>query len=293
MSRIIKITPEVLEEVQNEFIESLSKLKMSDGKISYTRTFGVVPDKAVLYFTEKAWLKMQSLVREFDCEVSWNGLVHRVEDEENAYQVTDIVVPPQEVTGTTVTTDQEEFQNWLYEFDDDTFNALKLQGHSHVNMGVTPSGVDTTLYEGILEQLNDDMFYVFVIWNKKNDRTIKIYDMSKNVLFETADVTVKVLEGDLGLQKFIDDSKEKVVKKTYQSPAYQGYTYQGYSKSAYQTPAAAKKEEPKADDKKDKKSKKLKKKEKQTTAATYSGYANGYPYWDDDDSYSDYWRRGY
>jgi hypothetical protein len=34
-------------------------------------------------------------------------------------------------------------------------------------MGTTPSGVDTNLYDQLLGQLEDDMFYIFMIWNKR------------------------------------------------------------------------------------------------------------------------------
>ena len=85
---------------------------------------------------------------------------------------------------------------WLMNHEDDVFNNIRMQGHSHVNMGVTPSGVDNSLYERILEQLDDEMFYIFLIYNKKGDKTFKIYDLAKNILFETGDVTVKVLDDD-------------------------------------------------------------------------------------------------
>lgn len=215
MSKIIKMTNENLNEIMRDFAETLKGLKLSDGKINFTKTFGTLDRKAVLYFTEIAYLKMLTLVREFSKEVAWHGIAKRKEDEEDAYVISDILVYPQEVTGSTVNTDQEEYQTWLMERDDEEFNNIRMQGHSHVSMSTSPSTVDTTLYERILEQLDDDMFYIFLIWNKRNEKTIKIYDLAKNVLFETADVTVSVLDGDIGLEAFINTAKDMVQEKKY------------------------------------------------------------------------------
>ena len=231
MSKIIKMTSQNLDEIRKDFEEALKGLKLSDGRINFTKTFGTIQRKATLYFTELAYLKMLTLVREFDKEVAWHGIAKRCEDEEDAYIISDILVYPQEVTGATVNTDQEKYQMWLMNNDDEVFNNIRMQGHSHVNMGTTPSSVDTNLYDQILAQLEDDMFYIFLIWNKRNEKTINIYDLAKNVLFETADVTVKVREDDIGMERFLKDSKEMVQDKKYTptTPPYgKPYGYGGY-----------------------------------------------------------------
>ncbi len=224
MSKPIRLTPEALEEIRRDFEEQLASARLVDGKISYTRSFKSTGRKATLYFTEIAWTKMQTLIREFDKEVAWHGIAERGEDpDRDEYTVRDILVYPQEVTGATVTTDQREYQNWLMEQDDGVFGSIRMQGHSHVNMSVHPSAVDTSLYERLLSQLDDTMFYIFLIWNKKSERTVMIYDMAKNVLFETADVTVKILDDGSGLSAFLDDAKRKVCTRppetVYETPA--------------------------------------------------------------------------
>ena len=72
-----------------------------------------------------------------------HGTVLRTENsksDSNEFIVEDIFVYPQEVTGSTVTTDQEAYSKWLYELDDDIFNNLRMQSHSHCNMGVSVYG---------------------------------------------------------------------------------------------------------------------------------------------------------
>lgn len=224
MSKIIKMTSKHIDEIRREFEMSLRGAKLSDGKINYTKSFASLQRKATLYFTELAYLKMMTLVREFDKEVAWHGIVKRSEDTtKDEYIISDILVYPQEVTGATVNTNQEKYQMWLMNHDDEVFNNIRMQGHSHVNMSTTPSSVDISLYERILDQMDDDMFYIFLIWNKRNEKTIKIYDLYKNVLFETADVTVSILDDGTGIECFLRDAREMVQDKKYTSTIYGGY----------------------------------------------------------------------
>ena len=230
MAKIIRLSPDCFDDIRAAFEEVLRSAKLSDGKINFTKSFGNIQRKATVYFTEKAWLKMQALVSNFDKEVAWHGTAYRGDDpEKDEYYIGDILVYPQEVTGSTVTTDQVKYQSWLMEHDDDIFNNIRMQGHSHVNMGTTPSSVDTSLYDRILDQLDDTMFYIFMIYNKRGEKTYKIYDLAKNVLFETADVDVKIIDGEIGLSKFMADAKDKVTTKTYSSGSgYNGNYGGGY-----------------------------------------------------------------
>lgn len=300
MSKIIKMTSQNLDEIRKDFEEALKGLKLSDGRINFTKTFGTIQRKATLYFTELAYLKMLTLVREFDKEVAWHGIAKRCEDEEDAYIISDILVYPQEVTGATVNTDQEKYQMWLMNNDDEVFNNIRMQGHSHVNMGTTPSSVDTNLYDQILAQLEDDMFYIFLIWNKRNEKTIKIYDLAKNVLFETADVTVKVREDDIGMERFLKDSKEMVQDKKYTptTPPYgKPYGYGGYYGTYNKTGSNSVTEKKEESEKKTQtettgmsggvhtSSKKKKKKKKQQEDTGFQRRSGSYwdGYYDDDD----------
>jgi len=202
MAKIIKMTPECIDELSKEFVTALSGLKLSDGKVNYTKSFGNIDRKATVFFTKIAWDKMQALVRDFSKEIAWHGLAYRGEDGKDEYYITDILVYPQEVTASTVTTDQEKYQMWLMQQEDDVFNNIRMQGHSHVNFSTSPSGVDNALYDRILDQLDDDMFYIFLIYNKKGDRMYKIYDLAKNILFETTDVNVTILDDQAGMVHF-------------------------------------------------------------------------------------------
>jgi len=129
----------------------------------------------------------------------------------NEFIIDDIFVYPQEVSSSTVNTDQKSYMEWLYALDDDTFSKIRMQGHSHGNMGVSPSGVDDTHRQQILNQLEEDMYYIFMIWNRSLNSHTLVYDMAKNVLYEDDDVKVMLLNG-VEMEEFIMDAKEKVKK---------------------------------------------------------------------------------
>ena len=213
MSKLIKPTREYLQSVLKDFEEALFSGKFSDGKITFTKTTGKIDRKARVIFSQNAWKKMQALINEFDKEVAWHGVAYRGDDEsKDEYFITDILVYPQEVTGATVNTDQEKYEMWLMSHDDDVFNNIRMQGHSHVNMSVTPSGVDNSLYDRLLEQLDDTMFYIFMIWNKKKEKTVKIYDLKKNVLFDTDDVTIEQMDDDTApLEQNLSEDEQRAV----------------------------------------------------------------------------------
>ena len=216
MSRYLTLTPEVLSQAVEEFRKAASA-RYTTGKFTYEKPLGTTNARAKLIFTEIAWLKIQTLVHAFSSEVAWHGTAARTAD--NEYTVFDIVVYPQEVSGATVVTDQTKYQNWLMSQDDAVFDNLRFQGHSHVDMGVTPSTIDTTNYDKILDQLDDGMFYIFAIFNKKGDRTVRIYDYETNLFFDTADVDVTIQSELLDLEGFLKDARAQVSQRQPQPVA--------------------------------------------------------------------------
>lgn len=238
MSKIIRMTPEMIEEAKARFESRIKNMNCVDGKISYTDTFVATGEKAVLWYTPDAYAKTIALIQDSDKEVAWHCTAHRVEDKVGQYIVSDVLVYPQEVTGATVNTDQAEYEKWMMDLDDDTFNNLRMQGHSHVNMGTTPSSVDLEHQEKIVQQLEDDMFYIFIIWNKKFMYTAKIYDLKINTLFEPADISIQMVGAGSGLAEFLKDAKTKVKNRPYNynyQNGYQNYGYQGGYNGGYQS----------------------------------------------------------
>lgn len=171
---------------------------------------GAARKRASVVFLPQAYLKMLSLLREFDSEVAWHGVATR--ESENLFRVTDIIVYPQIVTGTTVNTDQEAYNQFMMNLDDETYNHLHFQGHSHVNMSTNPSSTDLEHQKKIVSQLTDEDFYIFMIWNKKLEWHGWIYDKASNTIYEKSDISVSVVDSDENLSAFLTRAKELVQK---------------------------------------------------------------------------------
>lgn len=211
MSRQIIPDATNIESIIKKVRNLLSVPQATDGKVNISfKLEDNLNDEATVIFSDKAYAKMIALVSMFDSEVAWHGTVERKDN--NTFLIKDIFVYPQQVTGVTVTTDQEEYSQWLYGLDDETFNSLKFQAHSHVNMGVSPSSTDISDQEKIVKQLESDMFYIFMIINKKNDIYISIYDYLNNIHYGTDDVYIRTESDDI--MSFIEEAFDLVKKPT-------------------------------------------------------------------------------
>ena len=209
MSRPINLTDEMVAAAMKDFASTLSQVRLLDGRLSFQKSFISKDNKTTLWFTPIAWLKMQVLIHKFDTEVGWHGTAERCD---GGYVITDILLYPQEVSGTTVEMNMDEYPSWKDTLSDEQFNTLRMHGHSHVNMGTTPSSVDIDHQRKILEQLEQDMFYIFLIWNKKDEKNVKIYDLAQNILYESGDVTVKIISSE-NFGTFMSDEKNMVSKR--------------------------------------------------------------------------------
>lgn len=259
MAKYIKMTPELMAECRASFLAEfdaiMAKNKFSDGKLSFSKSFGTVSRKAHIYFTEIAWMKTTALLREFSKEVAWHATAYRIPGDKDEYLIKDVLVYPQTVTASTVDMDVEKYTQWIMDgvmAGDERFDHIRCQMHSHVNMGVFASPTDVQHQEEILEQLDEEDFYIFMIWNKSLKVYMRIFDMQKNMLFESDDCEWAVLDDTIGLSKFIEDAKKIVVeeKTTYNSyggnyggsygggyGGYSGYSgSQGYGRSPTYTP---------------------------------------------------------
>lgn len=213
MSRPITLTDEVIASLVEDFKKELATKRLFDGKLNYqAKLKGETEDKVNVIFSNLAFTKMLSLVMNFDDEVAWHGTVER--DGSNFY-VKDIMVYPQEVTGATVNTDQGEYTEWLYTFDDETFNSIRFQGHSHVNMSVSPSSTDLTHQESILTQLLPNDFYIFLIMNKKMQMFVRVFDLATNTMYEEGDINLYLGNEQFDMSAFNAEAKKMVKKKTY------------------------------------------------------------------------------
>ena len=227
MPKPMRVTPELKEQIIAAFMQRVSTMSFLDGKFSFVQDFIFRKDARVkIEFTFKAYMKMMTLVDSFNTEIAWHGLVDRVS--ENHFLIDDIIVYPQVVSGTTVNTDQEEYDQWLMTIEGDDFNRLKFQGHSHADMPVSPSVTDLQHQGKIVSQLGGEGFYIFMIVNKDRQYTMKVYDAENNTLFENDSVDLIIPEEAQELDKFLTEAEKQVTTYRYTANYSQGA---GYAKS--------------------------------------------------------------
>ena len=121
--------------------------------------------------------KMAAYVNGCTDEIGWLGTVEKVEG--NLYHIQDVFLFKQDVHATTTEITPEglsEFASELLQQEDgmEIWNNMKLWGHSHVNMGVTPSGQDHSQMNAFSEGGHD--WFMRLIANKKGELKIDIYD---------------------------------------------------------------------------------------------------------------------
>jgi len=206
-----------------------------------------------VFFTPTAWHTVDLIVAYCQKEVGWFGLVDRVGSD---YLITEIFVPTQIVSGVTTDIEPEDHSALIMELLRDNKDVSKLLywGHSHVNMGVSPSGTDEEQLEEYLSGMDTSEFFLRGIHNKRGDVKMDVFDVKNNMLHQKVAVSpwVEPLTSEQveGVKKMID---ENVSEKTFiqkQSPPkgvvsmYNPYTgYMDTGVEVYDANAKAEEEE--------------------------------------------------
>ena len=126
----------------------------------------------MLKISNKAWQKMQALVQSCSQEIGWFGFV--TEKENNLFILEDIYVPKEQSLSAASCTILEEGDNGSIDWEDRCREIygngfVRLWGHSHVNMAVSPSGQDVSQFSALKKDLP---YYFRLIMNKKNELNI-------------------------------------------------------------------------------------------------------------------------
>lgn len=237
MSAPIRLTDNMIDAILTSIEKDLRSKKIFDGKVSYSKTFAyntAKVKKARLKFTRLAYAQMLGLVNDYSSEVGWHGSCHRLSS--NEFLIDNIEVYPQIVSGTTVTTEDEEYNEWLNNCTDETFNSRRFHGHSHVYMTPSPSGVDTAWYDDILHGLAMDDFYVFMIINKNLKHSVMIYDLKENMLYDTDDIEIAIINND-GSPSGIDPAGASITTVMWQCVCPEMLDFLAFSRTRTRTRA--------------------------------------------------------
>lgn len=209
MARKISFEKDILNKTIKEYLtdcftETAFNLKLNKETVQ-------VKEKPRLQFTPETYIQILALIDECSEEIAWLGRVHR--DKLN-FLIDKIYVFPQIVTGTSVTPDETAYVNWNMQLTTEEVNSIRFHGHSHVNMGVFASGIDTKMYNELLAELKQNDFYIFLIGNKKNEFIYWIYDLTTNTVYEKQDIILEVIDEDGNtIKSWAKDNIEEYIKK--------------------------------------------------------------------------------
>jgi len=183
-----------------------------------------------IIFDSFAYSKMLSYIAECDMEIAWNGFIERRSDTE--FFVSDVFLFPQIRNSVTVTTNEVEYAKWFAKFLD-TPEKIKLNRmifHSHVNMGVSPSSVDRNYWKQVCSLLEPetDSFLLFGVINKRHQYHFELHDYKNMIVWETADMNIKISKGNSkemifnknDIRKEIEDSVSETIKHTSNISTY-------------------------------------------------------------------------
>lgn len=141
-----------------------------------------------LQFTPEVMAEMSIYIEECDVEIGWLGNIVKVDDK--TYLCDELYLPDQDVGAATTEIQPEDLVKLAMQLDDDTkLETMKLWGHSHAEMSVSPSGQDDKQI-GVFRDSGLDVFFR-IIANKRGDLDITFYDFKRNIEIQHLDFSVK------------------------------------------------------------------------------------------------------
>ncbi len=226
-----------------------------------------------IIMTAGTYLKMLEYVLKIDIECVWHGFVTRHEN--NVFAINDVMMYPHEGSPTYVESDDtllynktitvngkeynypeiKKYNFWRESLTPEQELSLRFQAHSHVNMGVGPSGTDINDQKNLMNIITDYMeanpkatpqelaainpYYIFAIMNKRQEINWFIFDYASGIFFEKEDITFSIIwKEDYTMETLEEEIAENHKRKYEQNRGFQSYgdyenTY-GYSYNSWE-----------------------------------------------------------
>lgn len=227
----------LFEDLYKQLVEKLKSYTFDDeGELTVSTKLGEkAKEKVKLIYSPMAYLRMRTLVDKFDSEISWFGLVKRLD--KKAFYIYDVLVCKQKVNGGKVDTEDDDMLDFITNLTDEQSENMFFQAHSHVNFPTRASGTDMQNQEDILNGMpGHEGFYIFQIWNKKGEISTYLYDLDNNTFYDKNDVEMQIQDEVYGsLDAFLEYAKKLVGKIEIRPTVYQKgqWGYSGNYRDAY------------------------------------------------------------
>lgn len=195
------------------------KAKPQFSATSMSKTISRIGDNGfpLVYYHRRAWEKMWKYIDLCSQEVGWLGTVEEIEG--GNYYITDVFLLEQEVSGATTDIESDAIAHLALQLEEQGIDSstLRFWGHSHVNMGVTPSGQDESQTQ---EYIEDCHYFIRGIYNKKRDMKVDVFDVDKGLVFQRCDN--KVFDPEYSTE-FTEQIQAEVTEKVKQKTYYNNY----------------------------------------------------------------------
>lgn len=185
-------------------------------------------DTPKIIISEKAALKMHSIVAYSQKEVGWLGIVEEKQD--NIFYIEDVYLFEQKVTATTTEISAAsimEFAEKIISADPvggiSKVNKIRMWGHSHVNFAVEASITDDRQMD--VFQRNGCKYFIRLICNKPGNMKIDFFDYQEEMIYEN--VLWSIFMNNEYELNIISELKTKV---TEVMPIFNSKGYKAYNK---------------------------------------------------------------
>jgi len=166
-----------------------------------------------VFYTADVEVAIRHIVASQKEEVAWMGLVEQIGEYD--YLIEKLYIPTQQVSAATAEIDEKaiaELTNKILDAGLDP-SMLRYHGHSHVNMGVTPSMVDQ---DHMFDYLEHADWFIREIRNKRGEKKVDVFNKTRGVAFQCVDTEIWELAKEAEFYEAIDlQLKESVTKRIF------------------------------------------------------------------------------
>ena len=174
--------PSRIEIPRDRMIATQFPPKTGKGAVSFIQK----PRLPQVRIARKALDKMSAYVGLMNTEIGWMATVEQ--DAADVYTITDCYLLEQEVSPVTTEIGAQGIGQLVQELIEqdpvsgvEIANKLRCWGHSHVDMGTTPSDQDERQMKRLAEDVDD--FMIRLIANKRGDIRIDVFDYERGLVF--------------------------------------------------------------------------------------------------------------
>lgn len=151
----------------------------------------VINEYPKLIYTTKAYRTLLAMMSTTHAKTKEFMFLGFVEQSGKDYIVEDFFLVPQHMCSGAYCETSDRYDTWINEAVPlDKRRLIRLHGHSHVNMGTSPSGTDDNQIKELC--INVSNYFIQLIINHNMANTVNIWDKANNLIYNNIDQYIKI-----------------------------------------------------------------------------------------------------